>query len=88
MDTQQPEKSGLARYKLLSKWFDERGKLLFENKGQLGWLVRQHRQELVEADALLPRDGRYGSLVDQEKFEQAVIGIWKRKALEKIGQAA
>lgn len=87
MDTpQQPvpvEASALAGYMTLSEWVDRHAGPFFETKASVDWFVKRHRRELIEADALIPREGRAGSLVSLERFPRAVVAIFKRRALEK-----
>lgn len=75
--------AGLTGYISVSDWLDTQAGPFFETRSALDWFIRQHRRELIEADALIPREGRNGSLVSIEKFSQAVISILKRRALEK-----
>ncbi len=86
MDSQQlpAENSALAGYKTLAEYVAQgHGGPFFESKSAADWFVKRHRRELIEADALIPREGRAGSLVSLEKFPQAVVAILKRRALEK-----
>lgn len=85
MDAQQQpaEASALAGYMTLGEWVDRHAGPFFESKSSVDWFVKRNRRELIEADALIPREGRAGSLVHLEKFPQAVLGILKRRALEK-----
>ncbi len=88
MDTQQQPAPALAGYMQFSEWVSKHAGAVFGTKSAADWFVRQHRRELIEANALLPREGRAGSLVDIDKFPRAVIKILKRRALEKTGPAA
>lgn len=90
MDTQQPavaEASPLAGYMTLTEWVDRHAGPFFETKASVDWFVKRNRRELIEADALIPREGRAGSLVSLEKFPKIVVAIFKRRALEKAGEA-
>ena len=76
--------SPLSGYMTIAEWFEKgHADPLFPNKSSIDWFIRNNRRELIETDALIPRDGRAGSLVHLEKFPQAVLGILKRRALEK-----
>ena len=83
---QRAETSALAGYMTLTEWVQLHAGPFFETRSSVEWFVKQNRRELIEADALLPREGRAGSLVSIEKFPKSVIGILKRKALEKSGE--
>jgi hypothetical protein len=77
------EASTLAGWMPLSQWVEEHGGAFFSTKASIEWFIKLHRLQLIEADALLPREGRAGSLVSVEKFPQAVLGILKKRALER-----
>jgi len=85
MDKQQQPAQGsaLAGYETLTEWVGKRAGPFFGTKSAVDWFVKQHRRELIEAGAFIPREGRAGSLVEVEKFSRAVIEILKRRALEK-----
>lgn len=80
---QQAQGSALGAYLTLTEWVDKHAGRVFETRSSVDWFVKQHRRELVEAGAYIPREGRAGSLVEVEKFSRAVIQILTRRALEK-----
>lgn len=74
----------LTGYSGLGDWLDSgRGGPFFETRSSLQWFVKRNRRELIECGALIPREGRSGSLIDNNKFPKAVVTILKRRALEK-----
>lgn len=79
----QQQVSTLAGWMPLAEWVETHGGAMFGTKASVDWFVKRNRRELIEADALLPREGRAGSLVSVEKFPQVVVGIFKRRALQK-----
>ena len=81
---QQPAQvSELAGYTSVGEWLDRHAGPFFETRSSLDWFIKRHRRELIEAGALIPREGRSGSLIEPDKFGHAVIDILKRRALEK-----
>jgi hypothetical protein len=79
-DTHVPDLSG---YTSVGDWQDRYAGPFFETRSSLDWFIKRNRRELVETGALIPREGRSGSLVSIEKFPKAVITILKRRALDK-----
>jgi hypothetical protein len=73
----------LAGYISVTDWFEANAGAFFETRPALDWFIKRNRRELIEADALITRGGRSGSLVSQENFPKAVVWIFKRRALEK-----
>jgi hypothetical protein len=91
MDTQQRETPGaepavpeLAGYASAGDWLDRHAGPFFETRSSLDWFIKRNRRELVESGALIPREGRSGSLLSLNEFPKAVIRILRRKALEKV----
>lgn len=81
---QQPAQvSELAGYTSVGDWLDRHAGPFFETRSSLDWFIKRNRRELIEVGALIPREGRSGSLVSIEVFPRAVIKILKRRALEK-----
>jgi hypothetical protein len=80
---QQQQTSELAGYTSVGDWLDHHAGPFFETRSSLDWFLKRNRRELIEVGALLPREGRAGSLLSVEKFPQVVIAILKRRALEK-----
>ena len=91
METQQQDRAApaadqagdLAGYTSVGDWLDRFAGPFFETRSSLDWFIKRHRRELVEAGALIPREGRSGSLVSIELFPKSVVAILKRRALEK-----
>lgn len=82
MDTQQQsEASALTGYMTLTEWVDRHAGPFFRTRAAAAWFVKQHHQELIEADSLIPGRGRAGSLVHTEKFSKQVVAIRRREAL-------
>jgi len=75
--------SALSDYTSAGNWLDHYAGPFFETRSSLDWFIKRNRRELVECGALLPREGRRGSLVSIGKFPQAVLSILRRRALEK-----
>ena len=77
----------LAGYATVGDWLDRYAGPFFETRSSLDWFLKRNRRELVEIGALIPREGRSGSLISIERFPQAVVSILKRRALgkDKIG---
>ncbi len=73
----------LAGYTTVSDWLDHYAGPFFETRSSFDWFVKRHRDELVESDALIVRQGRAGSLVSKEKFPRAVVAILRREALHR-----
>jgi len=71
----------LSGYTSVGEWRDNFGGPFFETRSSLDWFIKQHREELVECGALIPRGGRSGSLLSKQEFPKAVIQIFRRKAL-------
>lgn len=80
---QQSAPSELAAYTSVGDWLDRHAGPFFETRSSLDWFIKRHRRELIEVGALIPREGRSGSLVSIEEFPRAVIKILRRRALEK-----
>ena len=74
----------LAGYTSVGDWLDRYAGPFFETRSSLDWFIKRNRRELVEGGALIPREGRSGSLVSLEQFPKAVIRILKRRALDKV----
>jgi hypothetical protein len=74
----------LAGYMSVGDWLDRNAGAFFETRSSLDWFIKRHRRELVESGALIPREGRSGSLVDTEEFPKAVVRILRRRALGKV----
>jgi len=74
----------LAGYESVGDWLDRHAGPFFETRASLDWFIKRNRRELVESGALIPRDGRSGSIVSIEKFPKAVVGILRRRALNKV----
>ena len=83
---QQPAQAyGLAGYTSVGEWLDGRAGAFFPTRSSLDWFIKQNRRELIESGALIPREGRSGSLIQPDKFCHAVLNILRRRALEKAG---
>lgn len=80
---QTPPASDLAGYASVGDWLERCAGPFFETRSSLDWFIKRHRRELIEIGALIPREGRSGSLVSIEEFPRAVIKILRRRALEK-----
>jgi len=74
--------SDLAGYETVSDWLPHAAPF-FQTKSAFDWFVRRHRRELVESGALIPREGRSGSLVLPDRMAKVVVAIHKRRALGK-----
>jgi hypothetical protein len=81
----QQEASTLAGWMPTSEWAVAHAGRFFPTKASLDWFIKQHRRELIETDALIPREGRAGSLVSIDRFPKVALAIFKRRALEKDG---
>ena len=79
-----PESHELAGYTSVADWLDHNVGPFFSTRSSLDWFIKQHRRELVERGALIPREGRSGSLLSIEKFPQAVVEILRRRALDRV----
>jgi hypothetical protein len=77
-----------ARYASVSDWLKRHAKPFFTSRGSIDWFIKTHRAELVKGGALIVREGRHGSIVEIDKFSQAVIDIFSRRSVEKVKQAA
>ena len=75
--------SELAGFTSVGEWLDRHAGPFFETRSSLDWFIKRNRRELIEVGALIPREGRSGSLVEPEKLGHAVIDILRRRALEK-----
>jgi hypothetical protein len=73
----------LAGYMSVAAWQAAHAGPFFESRSSIDWFVKRNRLELIECGALIPREGRAGSLVSVEEFPKAVLKIFKRRALEK-----
>lgn len=82
-DNQQQTPTAMAGYISLNGWLEANPGAFFETRPALDWFIKRHRRELIEADALITRGGRSGSLLSREEFPKAVVQIFKRRALEK-----
>jgi hypothetical protein len=74
--------SELAGYTPVDDWLDRYAGPFFPTRASLDWFIKRNRDELVERGALIPRQGRSGSLVSVERMPKAVIEILKRRALD------
>ena len=86
METQQQEQAApadLAGYASVGDWIDRFAGPFFDTRSSLDWFIKRNRREFVEDGALIPREGRSGSLVSLDRFPKAVIRILKRRALDK-----
>ncbi len=63
----------LAGYTSVGDWLDRYAGPFFETRSSLDWFIKRNRRELVEDGALIPREGRSGSLVSIEGFPKAVV---------------
>jgi len=75
--------SALADYTGAADWLDRYAGPFFETRSSLDWFIKRHRRELVECGALIPREGRSGSLLSVSKFPKAVLQILKSRAIAK-----
>ncbi|MBI3041554.1 MAG: hypothetical protein HYY78_01855 [Betaproteobacteria bacterium] len=82
--TDAPAPDELAGYINVADWLDRHAGPFFETRSSLDWFIKRNRLELVERGALLPREGRSGSLLSVEKFPKAVVEILRRRALDKV----
>jgi hypothetical protein len=83
--TAKPRKpTQLADYASVAEFFDQFAGPFFENRGAIDWFIKTHRRELVRRGALLPREGRNGSLVECAIFQRAVVEILKRRAVARL----
>jgi len=80
-DQQRDSASALADYTSAANWLDHYAGPFFETRSSLDWFIKRNRRELVEVGALIPREGRSGSLIEPHRFSRAVIEILKRRAL-------
>jgi hypothetical protein len=79
----------LQQYLQVGDWLDHHPNPFFPTRSALDWFIKNHREELIACDALIPRAGRNGSLLDRERFPQAVVDIHRREAQERArGRAA
>jgi hypothetical protein len=76
----------LAGYTTLGDWLDRHAGPFFATRSSLDWFIKRHRRELVEMGALIPREGRSGSLLSIAKFPKAVVDILRRRALGKAAE--
>jgi hypothetical protein len=74
--------SELAGYTTVGDWLDRYAGPFFPTRSSVDWFIKRNRRELVERGALIPREGRSGSLVSIERMPQALIEILKRRALD------
>jgi hypothetical protein len=81
MDKHNGPASELAGYRTVGDWLDHYAGPFFSTRSSFEWLVKRNRDELVEVGALIPRQGRSGSLVSVERMPKAVLEILKRRAL-------
>ena len=75
--------AGLAGFTSVGDWLDRYAGPFFETRSALDWFIKRNRRELVEDGALIPREGRAGSLVSIEGFPKAIVRILRRRALER-----
>lgn len=73
----------LSGYTSVGDWLDRHAGPFFETRSSLDWFIKRNRRELVEIGALIPREGRSGSLVSVERFPRAVVNILRRRAISK-----
>ena len=73
----------LAGYTTLADWLDRFAGPFFETRSSFDWFIKRHRRELVETGALIPREGRSGSLISIDEMPKAVVRILRRRALAK-----
>jgi hypothetical protein len=71
----------LADYMTVGDWLDGHAGAFFQTRSSLDWFIKRNRRELVELGALIPREGRAGSLVSRARMAAAVLAIHKRRAL-------
>ena len=83
MDNTEQRASELAGYTSLGEYHGGHAGAFFPTRSSLDWFIKCNRRELVEVGALIPREGRAGSLIEPHKFGHAVINILRRRALEK-----
>ena len=81
-DTHVPD---LSEYRGVGDWRYDFGGEFFPTESAIQWFIKQNRDELIQCGALIPRQGRAGSLLSSREFPRAVIRIFRRKAL---GRAA
>ena len=74
---------GLTDYTSVGDRLDHHAGPFFETRSSLDWFIKRNRRELVEIGALIPREGRSGSLISVESFPKAVVDILRRRALSK-----
>jgi len=74
---------GLTDYTSVGDRLDHHAGPFFETRSSLDWFIKRNRRELVEIGALIPREGRSGSLISVERFPKAVVDILRRRALSK-----
>jgi hypothetical protein len=80
---QAPAPPDLAGFTSVGDWLDRYAGPFFETRSSIDWFIKRNRRELIELGALIPREGRSGSLVSIELFPKAVIQILRRRALDK-----
>lgn len=79
-----PQLSELADYTLVGEYHEQNAGPVFPTRDSLTWFLRIHRTELIKCGALIPREGRAGSLLSKDKFPRAVVKILRRRAQEKL----
>ena len=82
------KRSPLESYILLADWLPADGNAFFPTRSSLDWFIKMNRDELVRRGALLPREGRSGSLVERQRFARVVLDIFKRRAADKMKVSA
>jgi len=88
VDTEEVPVADLTGYTSVGDWLDRYAGPFFDTRSALDWFIKRHRRELVETGALIPREGRSGSIVSIEKFPKAVVDILRRRALERSARPA
>ena len=78
----------LAGYLGLEAWRTEYAGPFFPTGPSLAWFIKCHRAELVQAGALITRDGQAGSLVHVTTMASVVEDIFKREARQRAGFAS
>ena len=81
MDNDLP--ADLTGWSSVADWLDRHAGPFFETRSSLDWFIKRNRRELVEIGALIPREGRSGSLISTERFPKAVVAILRRRALDR-----
>jgi len=87
METEEVPVADLAGYTGVGDWLDRYAGPFFETRSALDWFIKRNRRELVEIGALIPREGRSGSIVSIERFPKAVVDILRRRALERASKS-